>query len=155
MYPDRKNIYQAFDLTPFDNIKVVILGQDPYHGPNQAHGFTFSVQPNAKFPPSLRNMYQELEDDIGCHRVSPHLQDWAREGVLLLNTVLTVRQGEAHSHRDIGWETFTDEVIEAVSKHRENVVFILWANLLNKKEKLIDTSKHLVIKSPHPSPLSA
>lgn len=96
-----ENIYQAFDLTPFEDIKVVILGQDPYHGPNQAHGLAFSVQPNAKFPPSLRNMYQELEDDIGCHRTSPHLQDWAREGVLLLNTVLTVRKGEAHSIRTL------------------------------------------------------
>lgn len=94
VYPDRENIYQAFDLTPFENIKVVILGQDPYHGPNQAHGLAFSVQPNAKFPPSLRNMYKELADDIGCVRQTPHLQDWAREGVLLLNTVLTVRQGE-------------------------------------------------------------
>ena len=100
VYPDRENIYQAFDLTPFEDIKVVILGQDPYHGPNQAHGLAFSVQPNAKFPPSLRNMYQELEDDIGCHRTSPHLQDWAREGVLLLNTVLTVRKVK-HSHKDI------------------------------------------------------
>ena len=102
------------------------MGQDPYHGPNQAHGLAFSVQPNAKFPPSLRNMYQELEDDIGCHRTSPHLQDWAREGVLLLNTVLTVRKGEAHSHKDIGWEIFTDEVIKAISDYREDVVFILW-----------------------------
>ena len=126
VYPDRENIYQAFDLTPFEDIKVVILGQDPYHGPNQAHGLAFSVQPNAKFPPSLRNMYQELEDDIGCHRTSPHLQDWAREGVLLLNTVLTVRKGEAHSHKDIGWEIFTDEVIKAISDYHEDVVFILW-----------------------------
>ena len=130
---DRENIYQAFDLTPFEDIKVVILGQDPYHGPNQAHGLAFSVQPNAKFPPSLRNMYQELEDDIGCHRTSPHLQDWAREGVLLLNTVLTVRKGEAHSHKDIGWEIFTDEVIKAISDYREDVVFILWENLRSKR----------------------
>ena len=125
VYPDRENIYQAFDLTPFEDIKVVILGQDPYHGPNQAHGLAFSVQPNAKFPPSLRNMYQELEDDIGCHRTSPHLQDWAREGVLLLNTVLTVRKGEAHSHKNIGWELFTDEVIKAISDYREDVVLSL------------------------------
>lgn len=136
-------------------MKVVILGQDPYHGPNQAHGLAFSVQPSAKFPPSLRNMYQELEDDIGCHRTSPHLQDWAREGVLLLNTVLTVRQGQAHSHKDIGWETFTDEVIQAISKYRDDVVFILWGKPAQQKIKLIDTSKHYIIKSPHPSPLSA
>lgn len=155
VYPDKENIYQAFDLTPFDNVKVVILGQDPYHGPNQAHGLAFSVQPNAKFPPSLRNMYQELEDDIGCVRTSPHLQDWAREGVLLLNTVLTVRQGEAHSHKEIGWETFTDEVIQTVSQNLSNVVFILWGKPAQQKIKLIDTSKHFIIKAPHPSPLSA
>ena len=155
VYPDRKNIYQAFDLTPFNDIKVVILGQDPYHGPNQAHGLAFSVQPNAKFPPSLRNMYKELEDDLGCKRQSPHLQDWAREGVLLLNTVLTVRQGEAHSHRGIGWETFTDEIIATVSRELEHVVFILWGKPAQQKMKLIDTSKHYIIKSPHPSPLSA
>lgn len=155
VYPDRENIYQAFDLTPFEDIKVVILGQDPYHGPNQAHGLAFSVQPNAKFPPSLRNMYQELEDDIGCVRTSPHLQDWAREGVLLLNTVLTVRQGEAHSHKEIGWETFTNEVIQAVSQNLSNVVFILWGKPAQQKIKLIDTSKHCIIKAPHPSPLSA
>ncbi len=155
VYPDRENIYQAFDLTPFEDIKVVILGQDPYHGPNQAHGLAFSVQPNAKFPPSLRNMYQELEEDIGCRRQSPHLQDWAREGVLLLNTVLTVRQGDAHSHKDIGWEIFTDEVIRTISEEREDVVFILWGKPAQQKIKLIDTSKHYIIKSPHPSPLSA
>ncbi|MCY1569257.1 uracil-DNA glycosylase [Staphylococcus pettenkoferi] len=155
VYPDRENIYQAFDLTPFNKVKVVILGQDPYHGPNQAHGLAFSVQPNAKFPPSLRNMYKELQDDIGCVRRSPYLQDWAREGVLLLNTVLTVRKGEAHSHRDIGWETFTDEVIQAVSDNLEHVAFILWGKPAQQKIKLIDTSKHHIIKSVHPSPLSA
>ncbi|EHJ08574.1 uracil-DNA glycosylase [Staphylococcus simiae] len=155
VYPERKNIYQAFDLTPFEDVKVVILGQDPYHGPNQAHGLAFSVQPNAKFPPSLRNMYKELADDIGCTRQSPHLQDWAKEGVLLLNTVLTVRKGEAHSHRNIGWETFTDEVIQAVSNYHEHIVFILWGKPAQQKIKLIDTTKHCIIKSVHPSPLSA
>ncbi|EKU47453.1 uracil-DNA glycosylase [Staphylococcus massiliensis] len=155
VYPDRDNIYQAFDLTPFQDLKVVILGQDPYHGPNQAHGLAFSVQPNAKFPPSLRNMYKELEDDIGCKRTTPHLQDWAREGVLLLNTVLTVRQGEAHSHRNIGWETFTDEIIRAISEYKSHVVFILWGKPAQSKIKLIDTNKHHIIKSVHPSPLSA
>ena len=155
VYPDKENIYQAFDLTPFEDIKVVILGQDPSHGPNQAHGLAFSAHPTAKFPPSLRNMYQELEDDIGCHRTSPHLQDWAREGVLLLNTVLTVRKGEAHSHKDIGWEIFTDEVIKAISDYREDVVFILWGKPAQQKIKLIDTAKHHIIKSVHPSPLSA
>ncbi|EGQ2820246.1 uracil-DNA glycosylase [Staphylococcus pseudintermedius] len=155
VYPERENIYQAFDLTPFENVKVVILGQDPYHGPNQAHGLAFSVQPGAKFPPSLRNMYQELADDIGCQRTSPHLQDWAREGVLLLNTVLTVRQGQAHSHKDIGWEAFTNEIIQAISDHKKGVVFVLWGRPAQQKERLIDTSRHYVIKSPHPSPLSA
>lgn len=155
IYPARENIYQAFDLTPFDDIKVVILGQDPYHGPNQAHGLAFSVQPNAKFPPSLRNMYKELAEDIGCVRQTPHLQDWAREGVLLMNTVLTVREGEAHAHKGIGWEIFTDEIIQAVSTYRTHVVFILWGKPAQQKIKLIDTSKHKIIKSPHPSPLSA
>ncbi|PCF81317.1 uracil-DNA glycosylase [Staphylococcus intermedius] len=155
VYPERKNIYQAFDLTPFENVKVVILGQDPYHGPNQAHGLAFSVQPGAKFPPSLRNMYQELANDIGCQRTSPHLQDWAKEGVLLLNTVLTVRQGQAHSHKDIGWETFTNEIIRAISDNKTGVVFVLWGRPAQQKERLIDTSRHYVIKSPHPSPLSA
>ncbi|KRG09303.1 uracil-DNA glycosylase [Staphylococcus sp. NAM3COL9] len=155
VYPDRENVYQAFDLTPFEQVKVVILGQDPYHGPDQAHGLAFSVQPDAKFPPSLRNMYKELKNDIGCERTTPHLQDWAREGVLLLNTVLTVRQGEAHSHKEIGWELFTDEVIKTVSEQLENVVFILWGKPAQQKIKLIDTSKHHIIKSPHPSPLSA
>lgn len=155
VYPERENIYQAFDLTPLDKVKVVILGQDPYHGPNQAHGLAFSVQPNAKFPPSLRNMYKELADDIGCERTSPHLQDWAKEGVLLLNTVLTVRAGEAHSHRNIGWELFTNEIIQTVSEQCSDVVFILWGKPAQDKVKLIDTSKHKVIKAPHPSPLSA
>ncbi|OHR60537.1 uracil-DNA glycosylase [Staphylococcus sp. HMSC061G12] len=155
VYPDREHIYQAFDLTPFDKVKVVILGQDPYHGPKQAHGLAFSVQPEGKFPPSLRNMYKELEDDIGCKRTVSHLQDWAKEGVLLLNTVLTVRKGEAHSHRGIGWEIFTDEIIKTVSEQRDHVVFILWGKPAQQKEKLIDTSKHDVIKSVHPSPLSA
>ena len=131
------------------------MGQDPYHGPNQAHGLAFSVQPNAKFPPSLRNMYQELEDDIGCHRTSPHLQDWAREGVLLLNTVLTVRKGEAHSHKDIGWEIFTDEVIKAISRLSRRCCIHLMGKTCATKIKLIDTAKHHIIKSVHPSPLSA
>lgn len=155
VYPDRENIYQAFDLTSFNDVKVVILGQDPYHGPNQAHGLAFSVQPGAKFPPSLRNIYKELESDIGCRRMSPHLQDWAREGVLLLNTVLTVEAHQAHSHKKIGWETFTDEIIKNISEHLENVVFILWGKPAQSKTKLIDQNKHHIIHSVHPSPLSA
>ena len=112
------------------------MGQDPYHGPNQAHGLAFSVQPNAKFPPSLRNMYQELEDDIGCHRTSPHLQDWAREGVLLLNTVLTVRKGEAHSHKDIGWEIFTDEVIKSYFRLSRRRCLYLMGKTCAAKDKI-------------------
>ncbi|MCJ1781356.1 uracil-DNA glycosylase [Mammaliicoccus sciuri] len=155
IYPDRKNIYQAFDLTPLESVKVVILGQDPYHGPNQAHGLAFSVQPDAKFPPSLRNIYKELEDDIGCKRTTPHLQDWAKEGVLLLNTVLTVEAHQAHSHKNIGWEIFTDEIIKHVSSELEDVVFILWGKPAQSKIKLIDTERHHIIQSVHPSPLSA
>ena len=134
---------------------MVILGQDPYHGPNQAHGLAFSVQPDAKFPPSLRNIYKELEDDIGCKRTTPHLQDWAKEGVLLLNTVLTVEAHQAHSHKNIGWEIFTDEIIKHVSSALEDVVFILWGKPAQSKIKLIDTERHHIIQSVHPSPLSA
>ncbi|RTX90307.1 uracil-DNA glycosylase [Mammaliicoccus fleurettii] len=155
IYPDRENIYQAFDLTPLDRVKVVILGQDPYHGPNQAHGLAFSVQPDAKFPPSLRNIYKELEEDIGCKRETPHLQDWANEGVLLLNTVLTVEAHKAHSHKDIGWEIFTDEIIKSVSRELDDVVFVLWGKPAQSKIKLIDTERHHIIQSVHPSPLSA
>ena len=155
VYPARENVYQAFDLTPLDNVKVVILGQDPYHGPNQAHGLAFSVQPDAKFPPSLRNIYKELESDIGCKRTSPHLQDWAKEGVLLLNTVLTVEAHKAHSHKNIGWEIFTNEIINSISRELEDVVFILWGKPAQEKIKLIDTERHHIIKSVHPSPLSA
>lgn len=155
VYPARENVYQAFDLTPLDNVKVVILGQDPYHGPNQAHGLAFSVQPDAKFPPSLRNIYKELESDIGCKRTSPHLQDWAKEGVLLLNTVLTVEVHKAHSHKNIGWEIFTNEIIKSISRELEDVVFILWGKPAQEKIKLIDTERHHIIKSVHPSPLSA
>lgn len=155
VYPARENVYQAFDLTPLDNVKVVILGQDPYHGPNQAHGLAFSVQPDAKFPPSLRNIYKELESDIGCKRTSPHLQNWAKEGVLLLNTVLTVEAHKAHSHKNIGWEIFTNEIIKSISRELEDVVFILWGKPAQEKIKLIDTERHHIIKSVHPSPLSA
>lgn len=155
IYPDRENIYQAFDLTPLDRVKVVILGQDPYHGPNQAHGLAFSVQPDAKFPPSLRNIYKELEEDIGCKRETPHLQDWANEGVLLLNTVLTVEAHKAHSHKDIGWEIFTDEIIKSVSRELDDVVFVLWGKPAQSKIKMIDTERHHIIQSVHPSPLSA
>ncbi|UOB20385.1 uracil-DNA glycosylase [Macrococcus armenti] len=155
IYPERENIYNAFKFTPFESVKVVIIGQDPYHGPNQAHGLAFSVMDGEKLPPSLRNMYQELESDMGIMRQTGELTGWAYEGVLLLNNVLTVRAHEAHSHKDIGWEQFTTEIVKAISQYKENVVFILWGKPAQKLIPLIDTSKHKVIKSVHPSPLSA
>lgn len=155
VFPPREEIYTAFELTSFENVRVVILGQDPYHGEGQSHGLAFSVNEGIKIPPSLRNMYKELEDDLNIKRTGGSLKDWAGQGVLLLNTVLTVDANEANSHRGLGWEQFTDSVIEVVSEELENVVFILWGKPAQKKEALIDTSKHLVIKSVHPSPLSA
>ena len=155
VFPPREQIYTAFELTPFNNVKAVILGQDPYHGDHQAHGLAFSVNDGIKLPPSLRNMYKELESDLGITRQSGSLKDWATEGVLLLNTVLTVDAYEANSHRKLGWETFTDNIIQHVSDHLDNVVFILWGRTAQEKEKLIDTGRHFIIKSTHPSPLSA
>ncbi|WP_342508358.1 uracil-DNA glycosylase [Sporosarcina sp. FSL K6-2383] len=156
IYPQMDDLWTAFQCTPFNEVKVVILGQDPYHGPNQAHGLSFSVQPGVKIPPSLRNMFKELSSDIGC--VIPEsgtLTGWARQGVLMLNTVLTVRQGEAHSHRKQGWEAFTDEVIRKLSERDQPIVFILWGRPAQEKKKLIDVTRHVVIESVHPSPLSA
>jgi len=155
VFPPRDEIYTAFELTSFENVGVVILGQDPYHGERQSHGLAFSVNEGIKIPPSLRNIYKELEGDLGIKRTGGSLKDWAAEGVLLLNTVLTVDAHEANSHRGLGWEKFTDSVIEMVSEELENVVFILWGKPAQKKEALIDGSKHLIIKSVHPSPLSA
>ncbi|GAB3056064.1 uracil-DNA glycosylase [Salinicoccus sesuvii] len=155
VFPPREQIYTAFELTTFENVRVVILGQDPYHGEGQSHGLAFSVNEGVKIPPSLRNMYKELADDLGIVRTTGSLRDWAKEGVLLLNTVLTVDAHDANSHRGLGWEPFTDGVIKHVSDNLEHVVFILWGKPAQKKEKLIDTSKHCVIKSTHPSPLSA
>lgn len=155
VFPPRDQIYTAFELTPFENVRVVILGQDPYHGEHQSHGLAFSVNEGIKIPPSLRNIYKELESDLGIVREGGSLKDWATEGVLLLNTVLTVDAHEANSHRKLGWQPFTDGIIKHVSDDLENVVFILWGKPAQQKEKLIDTDKHLVIKSTHPSPLSA
>ncbi|SDK59105.1 uracil-DNA glycosylase [Lacicoccus qingdaonensis] len=155
VFPPREEIYTAFELTSFENVRVVILGQDPYHGEGQSHGLAFSVNEGIKIPPSLRNMYKELEDDLNIVRTGGSLKDWAGQGVLLLNTVLTVDAHDANSHRGLGWEQFTDSVIETVSEELDNVVFILWGKPAQKKEVLIDSSKHLVIKSVHPSPLSA
>lgn len=156
VFPPGNKIFNAYNMTPFDKIKVVILGQDPYHGINQAHGLAFSVLDGVPFPPSLQNIYKELVDDIGCeYPKTSNLTPWAKQGVFLLNTVLTVREGEANSHREKGWERFTDATIKAISQKKEHVVFILWGRPAQAKEKLIDTTKHCIIKSPHPSPLSA
>ena len=156
VYPATNDIFNAFKYTSFENIKVVILGQDPYHGKNQAHGLAFSVQDEVAIPPSLRNIYQELKDDLNI--IPPNngnLTRWAKSGVFLLNAVLTVRAHEAHSHQKRGWEEFTDEVIKKISRDRDSVVFILWGKPAQKKASLIDEKKHLIIASAHPSPLSS
>jgi len=157
IYPPQKDVFNAFRFTEFQDVKVVILGQDPYHGPNQAHGLSFSVLPGIKPPPSLVNMYQELSTDIPGFQIPQHgyLASWAQQGVLLLNTVLTVEAGQAHSHAHLGWETFTDRVIAAINEHREGVVFLLWGSHAQKKGRIIDTRHHHVLKTVHPSPLSA
>lgn len=156
IYPHMDDIFNALHYTPFANVKVVILGQDPYHGPNQAHGLSFSVKPEVKTPPSLVNIYKELQEDM--HITPPRngcLVDWAKQGVLLLNTVLTVRAGQAHSHRGIGWEIFTDQVIATLNKKSHPIVYILWGAAAQRKKVLINTEKHHIIQAPHPSPLSA
>ncbi|MDN6627130.1 MAG: uracil-DNA glycosylase [Pisciglobus halotolerans] len=156
IYPDLNHIWTAFEWTRFDEVKVVILGQDPYHGPHQAHGLSFSVQPNVAVPPSLKNIYKEMQTDLGIQPVQHgFLKSWAKQGVLLLNTVLTVRKGEANSHRGKGWEELTDFVIQKLSEREKPIVFILWGNPSIKKRALIDEKKHIVLTSPHPSPLSA
>ncbi len=156
VYPPGKLIFNAFNLTPFDKVKVVILGQDPYHGPGQAHGLSFSVPDGIQQPPSLQNIFKEIQNDLGYPPPkSGNLEKWAKEGVLLLNASLTVRDGQAASHAHHGWEVFTDAAIKALSDKKENLVFILWGNYAIAKESLIDTRKHLVLKSVHPSPLSA
>ncbi|MFN8289702.1 MAG: uracil-DNA glycosylase [Chitinophagaceae bacterium] len=156
IYPPGPAIFNAFDTTPFDNVKVVILGQDPYHGPGQAHGLCFSVQNGVPPPPSLQNMFKELHEDIGFH-IPAHgnLTSWARQGVFLLNASLTVRAGEPMSHSKIGWAPFTDTVIKKISEGKEHVVFMLWGKFAQEKRTLIDESKHLVLRAAHPSPLSA
>ena len=157
VYPPQKDVFNAFKLTELGDIKVVILGQDPYHGPNQAHGLAFSVLPGVAIPPSLLNMYKELEQDIDGFQRPQHgfLESWATQGVMLLNTVLTVEAGKAHSHARLGWETFTDRVIDAINTHREGVVFLLWGSHAQKKGSIIDAQRHHVLKASHPSPLSA
>ncbi|MBU2875853.1 uracil-DNA glycosylase [Marinobacter salexigens] len=156
LFPDSKHCFNALNSTPLDQVRVVILGQDPYHGPGQAHGLCFSVRPNVPTPPSLVNIFKEIQSDLG---ISPPdhgcLQSWAEQGVLLLNSVLTVVQGQAGAHQGKGWETFTDRVIETVNRERDGVVFLLWGSYAKKKGQHIDRNRHLVLEGPHPSPLSA
>jgi uracil-DNA glycosylase len=156
VYPPEGEVFQAFKLTPYDKVKVLLLGQDPYHGPDQAHGLCFSVQPGVRLPPSLRNIFTELRDDLGCRIANNgHLVPWAEQGVLLLNAVLTVRAGHAGSHANKGWETFTDAVIRTLNERADRVVFVLWGGYAQKKQRLIDSDKNPVITAAHPSPLSA
>lgn len=157
IYPEQQDIFNAFKLTPFSAVKVVILGQDPYHGPGQAHGLCFSVKHGAAIPPSLRNIFLELSADIPNFVIPEHgcLEAWAKQGVLLLNTVLTVEAGKPQSHAGIGWEVFTDAVIRVLNEKKEKLVFLLWGNPAQKKAALIDESRHYILRAAHPSPLSA
>jgi len=155
VFPPKDEIFNAFVLTPFNDIKVVILGQDPYHGENQAHGLAFSVKEGNPKPPSLVNIFKELASDLGVVNDKTDLSKWAHSGVLLLNTTLTVSKGEANSHKSVGWEAFTDCVLKKISDDRSDVVFILWGSHAIKKAKFLDAKKHLIITSPHPSPLSS
>lgn len=155
IYPAGPQIFSAFNHTPFNNVKVVILGQDPYHGPGQANGLCFSVSPGIKQPPSLANIFKEIRDDVGIPiPKTGDLTPWANQGILLLNTVLTVRAGQANSHKGKGWETFTNAVIKKLSDERKDIIFLLWGNPAKQKEELIDTAKHHVLKAAHPSPLA-
>ena len=156
IYPEPKNIFNAFNLCPLSNVKVVIIGQDPYHEPGQAHGLCFSVEQGTEFPPSLQNIYKEIESDIGHKSITNgDLSAWARQGVLLLNSTLTVQAHIAASHSGKGWETFTDSVIRAVNENRKNVVYLLWGSFAQKKAEFVDAQNNLILKSAHPSPLSA
>ena len=156
VYPPKKDILNAFLLTPYSEVKVVLLGQDPYHQKGQAHGLAFSVNYGIKTPPSLVNMYKELHDDLGLYIPNNgFLEKWAKQGVLLLNTTLTVRDSQANSHSGIGWQTFTDNVIKSLNEREKPIIFILWGNNAKSKEKFIDTNKHYILKGVHPSPLSA
>ena len=156
-YPRGEQIFNAFNLTPFDKVKVVILGQDPYHGPNQAHGLCFSVPNSVKPPPSLVNIFKELHSDVGkiINLQNGNLEHWAQQGVFLLNTTLTVEKSKPLSHQNYGWGEFTDKVISIIDSHLENIVFILWGAFAQSKKSLIDSKKHLILTAPHPSPLSA
>ncbi|MFA0671984.1 uracil-DNA glycosylase [Vibrio splendidus] len=157
IYPPQEQVFSAFDMTSFESVRVVILGQDPYHGAKQAHGLAFSVLPGVKIPPSLRNMYKELAQDIDGFEIPSHgyLDTWASQGVLMLNTVLTVEEAKAHSHAKCGWETFTDAIIAELNQRSEPIIFLLWGAHAQKKGQAIDADKHHVLTAPHPSPLSA
>ncbi len=156
VYPPGEQIFNALNTTPFENVKVVILGQDPYHGPGQAHGLCFSVPAGVRLPPSLKNIFKEIEQDLGIPQPKHgSLLHWAKQGVLLLNATLTVEQGDAGAHQGKGWEQFTDVIIQRLNEHRSGIVFMLWGSYAQKKGAFIDTDRHLVLKSPHPSPLSA
>ncbi|MHA3047616.1 uracil-DNA glycosylase [Riemerella anatipestifer] len=154
-FPPKEQIFRAIELTPFEEVKVVILGQDPYHNDFQANGLCFSVSDQVPAPPSLRNIFKELQDDLGIIKTSNELDSWAKQGVLLLNATLTVKAHEANSHKDLGWETFTDFIIKEISDKKENIVFVLWGSFAQKKAQFIDSHKHYIIKTAHPSPLSA
>lgn len=156
VYPKKEDIFSALKLTPYQKTKAVIIGQDPYHGPGQAHGLSFSVKPGVKQPPSLKNIFKELKDDLG-YKIPNHgyLEKWAKQGVLMLNTVLTVREKKPNSHKDKGWELFTDQVIRSLNEREKPVVFILWGKQAQAKKKWIDSSRHYVIESAHPSPFSS
>ena len=155
VYPEYKNIFNALRYTDYDDVKVVILGQDPYHGEREAHGLSFSVQEGVAIPPSLQNIFTELESDIGVKRTSTDLTDWAKKGVLLLNSIMTVIKDRPLSHKDKGWETFTDNIIQKLNEREETIVFILWGSYARSKKVLITNTKHKIIESVHPSPLSA
>ena len=156
VFPEEKNVFTALELTPFESVKVVILGQDPYHGFGQAHGLSFSVQKGVPLPPSLKNIYKELQEDIGGEfPTEGDLSHWAKQGVLLLNTVLTVEEGNANSHKGKGWERLTNRLIESLNELKHPVIFILWGKPAQDKEKLITNPNHVILKAPHPSPLSA
>ena len=156
IYPEPQNIFQAFNLCPFDKVKVIILGQDPYHGPQQAHGLSFSVLPGTKVPPSLQNIYKELHTDLGVEiPQNGYLEPWAKQGVLLLNASLTVEAHRPNSHSKIGWHNFTDSVIQHLSEEKTGLIFLLWGNFARAKKDLIDPTKHIILEAPHPSPFSA
>lgn len=155
IYPSYENIFRALNLTSFKDVKVVIIGQDPYHGENEANGLSFSINKEVKITPSLRNIFKELEDDLNIKRTNTDLESWAKQGVLLLNSILTVEKDHPLSHSNLGWQEITNFIIKYISDNKENIVFILWGNFAKKYKKIIDSSKHYIIESPHPSPFSA